>query len=86
MNWKSWSYWVKGGILGLFASILFTWVNFQNLFGVICSIGKHCPSAWEEFVSGEYIALILYVILPTFLLSCFIGHLYGKVKNRKQII
>ena len=81
MNRKHWPYWVKGGVIGFLAVVVFTWLNFQNPPAVFCKIGGPCPTAWENFISGEYLVLILYFVIPAILIGGFLGWLYGKIKK-----
>lgn len=76
---------MRGGVIGFVCWLLFVWLNFDRLFGVICSMGTHCPTPWENFISSDYIVAIVYLI-PATVLGCVISYLYGKFKNQKKII
>jgi len=85
MHWKHWPYWINGGAIGLAIAMLFIWFKLQNSFGVICKIGKDCPSAWESFVSGEWVVVVVYVVIPALIIGFALGYLYGKFRNRKKL-
>jgi hypothetical protein len=90
MRWKSWPYWVKGGVIGFGVAILFDVYAFyyrQELFSEYpqCSIpgesGGSCPLIFDPALMYRY--LIFSTISKT-LLGLIIGYLYGKFKTRQR--
>jgi len=97
MGWENWSYVKKGaitgGIIGLVGSILrpVFWtmnsdplfvfslmgnlLSFMGLFG--CDY-KRGPCTFEV-LTGYLVTIILFALIGS-----FIGHIYGKIKNKNQ--
>ena len=68
--WKSWPYWVRGGIIGIVLDIIFL------MFGSISS----SQDAYEIIFHWNQIALITLIVAGT-----IFGWFYGKIKNRGLI-
>ena len=87
MNWKSWPYWKKGGAIGMLLS----------LGGGVCLliIGVLAFTSVEGRGSGASYGLMLLLGTSSLtlkfgtilvLLSACIGYLYGKLKQRKNVV
>mgnify|MGYP001560911697 FL=1 len=93
MGWKDWSYWLKGGIIGLVIAILFI---ILSLFiptkcigltedGQACTPPKGIESITFNLNSLLYaLDKILLLILLLIVIGSIIGFIYGKIKSRKK--
>lgn len=72
-------YWLRGGIIGLFLSLIF-WVvaSFSFYF-----IEKHSLDSLEFLVA---VCLIIFWSGVLFICGAFIGWLYGKIKIKNRFI
>ena len=98
MNWKSWPYWVKGGIVALFISLVALvvgiWLGFAGELILLPFLAG--PTMIANLLFGFKIlsfdslnlmflwVLVVYLVFY-FLFGAFIGYLYGKIKNRKSL-
>ncbi len=81
MGWKNWSYWLRGGVIGLI-------LGFVLEFGILIT-AKSCAdwsfstcSILENIINKTILSLAWGVV--GIILGIIIGWLYGKIKNRKQ--
>jgi len=86
MNWKAWPYWVRGLLVGCVVGVLvgiYILLNQEDLLNQ--------PTCLAIGICDPYISLpLLYITLASLFVACsllgaFLGHLYGKFKNRKQL-
>ena len=97
MSWKTWPYWLKGGLTGLLVIIIIA--IFDNL--ILYNIDVSLRNPFHNFIvyKTELImnlicalqpcheaGLALFLTLPIsyFLYGAIIGFIYGKIKNRSQ--
>lgn len=81
MGWRNWSYWLRGGIIGLFIGIIL------EVIGTICfpfaGFPSQCPPTiilhlpLISLSNLGYIALILVSII----IGTVIGFIIGKIKS-----
>lgn len=90
MNWKSWPYWVKGGILitavGVALLALFIILKQRNCYDG--GFERSCVYKIEWVYHHHQVVTVLnFSIIPLIfigILTTVIGF-YGKFKNRKQL-
>ena len=90
MVWKDLPYWSKGGIIGMIIVIL---IILISLFIPVRCIGLsqdgtacHSPQGFDAILYNiDSLANIslLYLVLVIVIVSCFVGWIYGKIKERK---
>jgi len=85
MGWKNWSYWLKGGVIGILMGF-FTFLFLLN--------NEEYPSfllpariVWHYIcnLSGSsicFFSVALSIITYYFLLGALICYIYGKIKNK----
>ncbi len=91
-NWKYWPYWVKGGIRGIVFAVIISLALaifgivalIKNPFFLVAEYLARLPMYCNDFCKINHLGTILPIFLiETFALGAIIGHLYGKIKNRK---
>ncbi len=91
MGWKDWSYWLKGGVIGLVIYLLIATVSsiawsdkliipFVSFSGLIFN-NFLAPLLGNGFLT-ESISIIILSLIFYFISGSIIGWLYGKIKNR----
>ncbi len=97
--WKNWPYWVRGGVIGILVAVLFDaillYYSSQSCptGGDSLNTGQGCFFSWLELkwaVRSMWFNTLgirsVYVLVIFSSLGSSFGWLYGKIKNRKQII
>jgi len=94
MGWKDWSYWLKGGIIGLVISLLITLSTmFMPVYCIgLSQDGTGCVSptgidAWKynfNSLFDDTFGIIILFIVSLFIIGAIIGWIYGKIKQRKR--
>lgn len=82
MNWKSWPYWVGGGIIGFIVAIPNSYIQGRKNCLNLSDAPYHlkCSEFSTAVFSGLSIAVTGIVI------GSILGYLYGKFKNRRKMI
>jgi hypothetical protein len=87
--WKSKSYWLKGGIIGLIVAVvlfiiyLFCGLNCTELDCVICAIFM-LPGVLSVFYSNRSFLLVIIInIIIFFLIGALMGKFIEKIKSKK---
>jgi len=99
--WKNWPYWVKGGVIGVllygFATIIlipFGAPPFQGIMSFPYWIIPTMITLWATYPFGGLVAefnqtgifIFIGAIIVYFLIGAIAGLIYGKIKNRKQVV
>jgi len=97
MGWKDWSYWLKGGIIGLILGVLYFLANLVFSLGCMgwyngIETSSICPLVDSIFKFGLLRIIFfpfalftdeyLILLLNSAILFAVIGWIYGKIKNR----
>ena len=90
MELKNWSYWLKGGVIGLILGIILSgyFLLQSSCIGLSEDGTSSCPKGLDIFLKNLelfYFQNIL-VIIAFFLIGALIGWIYSKykLKNRKK--
>ena len=74
MGWKNWSYWLRGGIVGLI--IVLIWAFFVTYISP--------PSGFAD--STDAGALVIFILtIPGIIIGMIVGLIVGKIKSRKSV-
>ena len=82
MNFKSWPYSIKGGIVGLIVAIPISYVQGRKN----CLFLSDVP---HDLACSEFITALLSgvsIILVGVVIGSILGYFYGKFMSRKQIV
>lgn len=97
MGWKDWSYWLKGGIIGLIISTIVIVIALLQLINY--AIIKWPLLILINLFANQYVAISqcsgdscigflffvpLLVFIEFFVIGAIIGWIYGKIKQRKE--
>ena len=87
MNWKSWPYWVRGGMIGLIIGVIsiVTIVNgneFVLKIILLLSYPLNVFTCGKECADAETLVTIFTGPIMAGVLGVIIGYLYGKWNNR----
>ena len=97
MGWKNWSYWLKGGVIGLVVLVILyiilmaasaRWIceyNEYNDSGNVCSNAQVLHTFLLPISSASFIGATIITVLIIFVLAALIGGMYGKLKNNASI-
>ena len=89
MGWKDWSYWLKGGLIGLFLTIVFliialpTWTVIN--WDAVGAGGTYNTILGSKLLGQIIVSSGFSILLVPILLAALIGYIYGKIKSKKQI-
>jgi hypothetical protein len=87
MGWKNWSYWVKGGVIGLVVLIILVAIEmfycpeFVKLGYSKQSICSLVRSVGFDFGGGSTVSWTIFFV-SFLLIGALIGFIYGKIKQR----
>jgi len=96
MGWKKWSYWLKGGIIGIIVFIILLVLSaifpsyglgniFQWIIVFIGSIIMVPARSLFSFKLGPPITNFYVPMIVLFILGAIIGWIYGKIKQGKEV-
>jgi len=94
MGWKNWSYWLKGGVIGLVLEIIIVGlltiqkylfckqiICFYQVFNLAGTVCMNCNDSADFSVS---LILILGITIVSILIGSIIGWIVGKIKSRNN--
>lgn len=76
MAWKNWSYWLKGGIIGIILIIVLILVMVFTPLDLKPSLIATNSDAYQT------IAVVPLLLIEWFVYGALIGWIYGKIKQR----
>ena len=95
MGWKDWSYWLKGGIIGILISLVFLASSyFTGQIKIVSYINQclipPCSSDLHFYLFSnsnflfvrEFLISMIVILICCFIIGSFIGWIVGKIKSR----
>ena len=89
MGWRTWSYWLKGGLIGLILGIIISlnelFIGLGGMFLYNLSLGSLFDAIAVLTSEGiGFIIMFIGIILVYTIYGAIIGVIYGKIKNRNK--